>query len=253
MLNQANEVDLGRRRRGDLLRPELSSLEAATDYVLSELQGRRRVVQEPVANRAPVSVLRQVEALLDRLWIRILTGSHCVTVLPEEFLVASGVGHHGLPAGVELSFLDRVLGGLLHLGLRRRAGHQGQPFVRRELAVRGLGGLGDSKRQRVLDDLLDGFILKSALFLRLLGGRLLGLEARLDSAVHAAAGVSQRQDSEPIQHLLEVRLLANDLLDLCFSKLATELGHNLVEHALDALAIEVVVDGRCQESAHVAG
>ena len=252
-MNQARQVDLSRRRRGDLFRPELSSLKAATDYVLGELQGGRRVVQEPVANRAPVSVLRQVEALLNRLWIRILTGSHCVTVLPEEFLVASGVGHHGLPAGVELSFLDRVLGGLLHLGLRRRAGHQGQPFVRRELTVRGLSRLGDSKRQRVLDDLLNGLILKSALFLRLLGGRLLGLEARLDSAVHAAAGVSQRQDSEPIQHLLEVRLLANDLLDLCFSKLATELSHDLVEHPLDALAIKVVVDGRCQESAHVAG
>ena len=91
------------------------------------------------------------------------------------------------------------------------------------------------------------------MLLRLLGGRFLDLQARLDSAVDAAAGVSQRQDSEPIQHLLEVRLLANDLLDLCFSELATELGHDLVEHAFDALAFEVVVDGRCQESSHVAG
>ena len=142
MLNQANEVDLGRRRRGDLLRPELSSLEATANYVLGELQGRRRVVQEPVANRAPVSVLRQVETLLDRFRIRILTGSHCVTVLPEEFFVASGVRHHGLPAGVELSFLHRVLGGFLHLGLRPGPGHQRQAFVGGEFPIRRLRRLG---------------------------------------------------------------------------------------------------------------
>ena len=90
------------------------------------------------------------------------------------------------------------------------------------------------------------------MLLSLLGCRLLFGKTRLDSAVHAASSVSQCQDSKPIEHLLEVRLLANDLLDLRFSELAAELGHNLVHHAFDALAVEVVVDGRCQESAHVA-
>ena len=57
-LHQASEVNLSRCRRCDLLWSELRSLEAATDYVLGELQGGRRVVQEPVTDRAPVSVLR---------------------------------------------------------------------------------------------------------------------------------------------------------------------------------------------------
>ena len=83
------------------------------------------------------------------------------------------------------------------------------------------------------------------MFLRLLGCRLLFRQTCLDSAVHAASGIGQSQDSKPIQHFLEVRLLANDLLDLRFSELAAELGHNLVHHAFDALAVEVVVDGRC--------
>ena len=57
-LHQASEVNLSGRRRCDLLWSELRSLEAATDYVLGEFQGGRRVVQEPVTDRAPVSVLR---------------------------------------------------------------------------------------------------------------------------------------------------------------------------------------------------
>ena len=90
-----------------------------------------------------MSVLRKVETFLDRFWIRILFGSHGVTVLPEEFLITSCASHHNIPASVELGFLHRVLGSLLHLGLRPWPGHQREALVGREFAVRRLSGLGN--------------------------------------------------------------------------------------------------------------
>ena len=64
----------------------------------------------------------------------------------------------------------------------------------------------------------------------------------MDGAVNTAPGISERHNTELVDHWLQLRVFSDNLVDLALVELASEVGYDFTQDTNDLFATKGVVD-----------